>query len=275
MFRNTLIIFFMILSNMAISQENADNRPVRKPFSSASFINTQTVIGLNKGEFEFNIQHRFADIHNGYSNLFGIFGSSNIRLDLRYGISKKISVGAGITKNKFLHDANIKIIILRQTRSGHIPLSLAYYGDIAAKSRVDEKFEKFVHRFSYSNSLIISRKINRLFSVGLSANHAHVNIVDTTVYKNIKHDNFGITGILKFRIKGNISFIAEYDFPISKVPEIKQNIGFGFDISTATHDFQIFASNYRAISSQYNMIYNTYDFSKGDFCIGFNISKRW
>ncbi len=111
-----LIAEFYILGTNA--QEDVDTRPVRSPFSSGAILSTQSTQNLKKNMLEFNIQHRFDTISNAYEDFFGIFGSSNIRLDLRYRVMDKLSLGFGITKNNFLHDLNVKHTILQQTQSG-------------------------------------------------------------------------------------------------------------------------------------------------------------
>ncbi len=276
--KNTFAILFsllLLLTSNLFAQDDVDKRPVRAPFSSGNLINTQTIVGLSKNTLEFNIQHRFGDVSNGYSDFFGIFGSSNIRLTLRYGITKNISLGFGLTKDNFLHDFNAKYTILQQTRSGSIPVSLTYFGDFAIDSRSAITYDKFAYRASVFNQLIVGRKISRLLSFELAFNHAHFNLVDSAVYEGIKHDNFSVTASAKFRIQGAMSLVAQYDQPFTAVSSIKPNIGFGIDIATATHTFEVFVSNYHALSGQYNMVYNLNDFSKGEFFMGFNIAKRW
>ena len=62
------------------------------------------------------IQHKFGTIENGHSNLWGIYGSSNIRIGLNYVPFKNFQIGAGITKRYMTTDVNAKWTVLQQTR---------------------------------------------------------------------------------------------------------------------------------------------------------------
>jgi hypothetical protein len=52
----------------------------------------------------------------------------------------------------------------------------------------------------------------------------------------------------------------------------KPNLAFGWEIGTATHSFQVFASNYNLIIDQYNLLYST---TTRDYLFGFNITVRF
>ena len=270
-----LLIALFAVSFSLKAQDDPDKKPVRSPFSGEEILNTQTTQNLKKNNLSFNIQHRFGTTKNGYSDFFGIFGSSNIRLELRYGIFDKLSVGLGITKENFLHDLNVKYTILQQTRSGSTPISLLYYGDLAADSRSSVDFAKSAYRVSYYNQLVASRKISRLIAVEVFLNHAHFNLADSIAYTGMKNDNLSAGLAAKFRVHGAMSVVAEYDQPILASDIVKPNLAFGIDIGTATHFFEVFISNYHSLSGQYNLAYNVNNISNGDFFIGFNIGKKW
>ena len=55
----------------------------------------------------------------------------------------------------------------------------------------------------------------------------------------------------------------------------KPNLALGWEINTATHTFQVFAANYSQIINQRNLVFNTNDFAKGKYLIGFNITVRF
>ena len=65
-----------------------------------------------------------------YHNLFGIYGSANTRIGLNYGITDRLMIGAGTTKDYKLQDIQWKYLILQQTEDNSMPVSLSYYGNI-------------------------------------------------------------------------------------------------------------------------------------------------
>ncbi len=258
-------------------------KPVRNSFATSTLIDNNTVATPFKGGLEMDIQHRFSRIVD-YHNLFGIYGSANTRIGLNYGVTDRLMVGAGTTKDYKLQDIQWKYLILQQTDDNKMPVSLSYFGNVVADLEKEEAFgpaDKFknIHRFSYFSQLIVARKINDMFSVQVAPSLAYFNSVpqysDSTGYKNL---NLGISAGARANLFGAHSLILEYDQLLTKqnLPtQPKPNLSLGWEISTGTHTFQIFVANYSQIISQRNLLYNTNDFTKGDYLIGFNVTVRF
>ncbi len=260
------------------SQTKKVQKPVRSPWESGYLIENQTGLVLPAKTLEFIIQHRFGNINSETFDLAGIYGASNIRIGLNYGLFKNFQLGLGTTKNKKYQDLNWKYKILTQTRSGSMPLSLTYYGNIALDAREASYFGKnykFAHRISYFNQLIVGRKFSRTVSVQLSIDYSHYNMVDTTAFSGMKHDNFGLGFAGRVKISPQTSITLEYNQPLTTPDNIKPNLSLGVEIATSSHAFQIFVTTYSGIMPQENLSYNTNEFYKGDILLGFNITRLW
>ena len=74
-----------------------------------------------------------------------------------------------------------------------------------------------------------------------------------------------------------MALMVNYDQPLTQHPmdNPHPNISLGLDFKTSGHEFQLFAGNYGSILPQNNSLYNQNDFTKGQFLIGFNISRLW
>src|SRR6478609_2044345 len=59
-------------------------KPVKNTFAGVWLIDNQTVMVPIKGTFEFDIQHRFGTVKQGYQDFFGLFASSTIRFAASY-----------------------------------------------------------------------------------------------------------------------------------------------------------------------------------------------
>ncbi len=258
-----------------------DNRPVLDPWSTGLLIDNHTPLTPWAKSLEFIIHHRFGKIED-FSDLFGIYAPSNIRLGLNYGVTDNLMVGFGTEKNNKLQDFQVKWTPIRQTRSGNIPVSLSVYGNFAIDARNKEVFGEnyaFTNRFSYFSQLIIARKFGNRASVLLAPSFSHFNAADSLW----DHDKIGISLGTRIRVYNQISFIAEYDQPlhIESIREYrdpilsKPNVAFGFEIGTPTHAFQVFAAPWSEIVPQKNFAFNQNDFTKGDFRLGFNIIARF
>lgn len=94
-------------------------------------------------------------------------------------------------------------------------------------------------------------------------------------YRNL---NFELSAEAKATIFDLQSIIIEYDQLLTKQDldvQPKPNLSFGWEIRTATRTFQVFAANYSQIINQRNLLFNTNDFAKGQYLIGFNITVRF
>jgi hypothetical protein len=287
-----LLLLFFILTPVFSQDElpaEKSSKPVRFTFGTSILIDNHTIATPYKGGLELEIHHRFSLIEN-YHNIFGIFGSANTRIGLNYGITDRIMIGLGTTKDYKLQDIQWKYLILQQTEDNSMPLSLSYYGNIVADLRKDDAFGpedtyRTIHRLSYFTQLILARKINDMFSVQVAPSLAYFNSVpqyieatDTTVYKGYKNLNIGLSIGARANVFGNHSVILEYDQLLTKQEidaQPKPNLALGWEIGTATHTFQLFVANYSQIINQRNLVFNTNDFTKGDYLVGFNVTVRF
>ena len=268
-------ILGLLGSTVILAQEEED-KPIIPPFGSESLIDNQTTVNPSKGGFNMEIQHRFSKIEK-IDDIFGIFGSANTRIGFNYGITDKIMVGIGTTRDYMLQDLNWKYSIITQTRSGRIPVSLSYFGNAVLDARPDENFGtpenyKFIHRFSYLNQLIVSRA----FGMRVSLQVAPTFVYHNSVPEGFRNANASIYAGGKFQILGFNSIIVEYNQPILKADEdVYPNLALGVEIGTSTHSFRVFATNYNSIMLNRSIAFNQNSFFDGDVMFGFNITIRF
>lgn len=279
----TLSLFLLPVFAQETTPTDDASKPVRFTFGSTILIDNQTVATPYKGGLELDIQHRFSLIEN-YHNLFGIYGSANTRIGLDYGITDRLMVGIATTKDYKLQDIQWKYLILQQTEDNKMPVSVSYYGNFVADLEKSDAFGpsdsfKNIHRFSYFTQLIVARKLSEKISVQVAPSVAYFNSVpissDSVGYKNL---NLGISVGARANLFGSHSLILEYDQLLTKQNidiQPKPNLALGWEISTASHSFRIFASNYSQIINQRNLLFNTNDFAKGKYLFGFNITVRF
>ena len=305
------ILFLALLSFISVvsfAQTEATDAPVAKEkdypvdatFESGYLIDAQTVVIPAVKTLEMAIQHKFGSIENGRSDLWGIYGSSNIRLGLNYVCMKNFQIGAGVTKKglmgeKTIIDFNGKWTILQQTRKNSIPVSIALYGNVAAngiaasefdglkiKAKSDQSTVSFLpsDRLSYFAQFIVARKFCKEFSLQAAASYTHYNMVKS-VYD---HDKVGVhvNGRIKVTPQGSIVFNYDSPLKIKKISEqnswnyeSKPNLAFGYEVSTGTHAFQIYMGSTSSLLPQDNMMWNKNAMDKTGFTIGFTITRLW
>jgi hypothetical protein len=263
--------------------EEKDIRPIKSTFESTWLIDNQSVMVPTKGTLEFDIQHRFGTLENGYDDFYGLFASSNIRLGFSYVFIDRLSVGFGITKSNLTWDLNAKYAVLRQTRSGNIPISVTYFGNIAIDTRKEENFTNSSDRYSYFHQIIIARKVTTAFSAQIAPSFSHFNTVDAFINTSgeiesiMNNDHFAISVAGRYKISDAMAVIANYDQPLTKHKSNNPNpnISFGFEIATSSHAFQVFVGDYYFLTPQRNNVFNQNNFGDGEILIGFNITRRW
>lgn len=261
--------------------------PVKKLYSKNTFegnyiIDNQSVMVPVKGTFEADIQHRFGTVNNAFRDFFGFFNVSNVRLACSYAPAKNFQVGIGLTGDRMQIDINAKYALLKQTKDGSMPISITYFGNAAMDPRGSydstAHFNKTGDRFSYFNQLIIAKKISDKLSLQISPSWSHFNSFvdgDGNMVPGVKNDHFAIAFSGRYKISPKTAINANYDLPLSHTNSPLPNLSLGLEMRTSGHDFQIFIGNYGFVLPQNNNFYNQNDFTKGQFLIGFNITRLW
>lgn len=258
------------------------NKPVKNTFESNLFIDNQTVMVPVKGTFEFDIQHRFGIINNGYSDFYGLFAPPVIRLGFEYVPVKNLQFGFGLCSDKMQLDLNGKYAIVKQTK-GAIPVSVSYYGNIVIDTRANSNFVEWGDRLSYFDQIMVARKINSKFSVQAAISLSHFNNVpgytdaDGVIRNTVMNDQFTLSFMGRYKVSNQMAILLDYDQPLTQNPSDNPhpNIAFGIEITTSSHCFQIILGNCQYILPQDNALYNQNDYSKGQFLLGFNMTKLW
>ncbi len=280
--RDIQIALFVFLALLIIpgavmaQDEQEEDPPIRRPFETVTLIDNHTTVNPFKGSFVLDIQHRFSQISE-FADLFGIYGSANTRLGLSYGISDRIMAGFGTTRDYMMQDLEWKVSLLKQTRSGRIPVGLSYHGNVVLDAR-DNKFfgpeedYNFLYRFSYLNQVIISRNFGGIASFLLAPTFVYYNAVP----EGYRNTNASIFFGGRLMVLGFNSIIFEYDQPLLKADEeVYPNVALGVEIGTSTHAFRVFVSNYNAIIRNRSIAFNNNNPLDGDFQFGFNIAIRF
>ncbi len=281
-----LTVFFALSALSLISQEEGttnekDKRPVKNMFESIWFIDNQTVIVPIQGTFEWDFHHRFGTLTTGYDDFYGIFAPSNIRMGLNYVPVENLMLGFGFTKERMMWDFMAKYSILRQGRSGGSPISLTYLGvaGVDTREKKNTEYTEATDRWSYFNQLMVARKLTDRISMQVAGNYNYFNYADHEydsegeLVGRMKNTQLGMSILLRVKLNEVMSVISSYDFPFTNhdINDPEPSLGFGLEMVSSSHAFQIFVGNYKGIVPQINNVKNL----NSDFLIGFNITRLW
>jgi hypothetical protein len=247
----------------------------RAAFESSVVIDNPTNVVNAKNALEVQMEHRFGIIES-WDDAYGIWGAANIRFGGTYGVHERVTLGLGVQKYRRYADLNAKVAILRQTRSGKMPLSLTYYGNFAYDGRKqaatnNPPLNYYEDRYSFFNQLIVARRFTPEFSAQGTLSVSHYN----SVFVEMRNDMVAFSLGGRYKISPNTAIIADYSQPITKFKGQNPHPGvsLGFEFGTSGHAFQLFVSNYWGILPQENYMWNQNDFFDGDILLGFNITR--
>lgn len=279
------VVWLSVASPLAAQDEQEDkksDKPARPAFESTWWFDGQTGTVNQKNTLEFVMQHRFGLINSGNKDLLGIYGPANIRLGLGYAPMEKLNVGFGYTKNKKIFDLNAKYAILTQTRSNSMPLSLTYYVNMGIELLDKENYLNSTDRYNYFHQLIIMRRFGSKFSAQIAPSLTHYNAVkwehqEDDSWLSMENDTWGLSVGARYKITSQMILMLGYDHPLTQhaINQPKPSINIGLEISTSSHAFQVFITNNNRIQPQENFMFNQNDFNKGQWLIGFNITRLW
>ncbi len=274
--------------NSVLAQDStAEEKPKPVPvtiFEAQYIIDNQTAAVPRKKVLTVAIQHRFGTFDNGKQDLWGIFGSANIRVAASYTPINNLAVGIGITKMNSTFDFNIKYALIKQMDIGGFPVSVTYFANVGIDGRPKPgNFVQDGDRYSYFNQIMIARKITDKFSVQVAPSLTHFNNVPAFIDMNgnispqMNNDHFAISFMGRYKLNEKLHLIANYDQPITQHPMNNPlpNLCIGLESTTSGHTFQVFIGNSSGILQQYVNFYNQNDYRNNQFLLGFNITRKW
>lgn len=247
-------------------------------FKGTRLINGQTVETKGKGALEFIFSHRFGALSSGAYDLFGL-DQAYVRLGLEYGLTDRLGVGIGRNSVDKTMDGYLRYKLMRQsTGEKAMPFTITAFGIAAAKlspKTADAGYPiELTDRISYTGQLLIARKINTSLSFQLMPTLVHKNTVDRTIENNDTYA-MGIGGRLK--VTRSVALTTEYYYRFG-VPEgntFNNPIGFGVDIETGGHIFQLVMTNSQNLTERAFITETVGDFFKGDIHLGFNVTRTF
>ncbi|MBI1185361.1 hypothetical protein GC194_13905 [bacterium] len=251
-------------------------------FKTTRLVNGHTVEQDAKGVLNFRISHRFGPPTQGrpFYNFLGL-DQANIRLGFEYGVTNRLMIGVGRTKDPGkTYDGFAKYRLLRQSTGGKkMPISVSYFVSAVVKT-ADQPFA-LLHpgvfypssaRWYYTHQLLIARKFNEKLSLQISPTLVHRNMVSTRAEAN---DVFSCGFGGRYMISGSTSINVEYYyvFPKQLAAGYYNCFSVGFDIETGGHVFQLHLTNSIGMTEPAFITETNTPFKGTGIRFGFNLSR--
>lgn len=251
---------------------------VQATFKSTRLVHGHSVEVQKPGVLDFRVHHRFGVVSNGIYDFFGLDNASTL-IGLDYGLCKNINIGASRSTNLKQMEVFAKYKFLSQTTQKGSPITATLFAnainrtaDISAANGTKLSFSD---KTQYTILLLLARKFNENFSLQLMPTMVHYNIVTQTTDPN-QTFALGIGG--RQKISKRISINTEYYLRLNKLAaptgqSYFNSLVLGVDIETGGHVFQLHFTNSRGMTAPTFINETIYDWGKGEFHFGFNISR--
>ena len=285
MLRLLISIILVCVTNFLFSQEFT-----QQTFKDTRVINTHSVETLPKRKLDIRIAHRFGDLagsNGGWQTFYGLENAADIMFGVEYGITDNITVALSRTKGagplKKLINTSLKYRFLRQKEDESMPVTMTAYGlwsistmkQDTSNSEVLNNFPEFSHRSMYCAQILIARKFSDVFSFQVIPSYVHRNLVPY----NDTNGLFSLGFATRIQITKVFGIVADATFPFSDLRTSENGyyppFGIGLEIDTGGHVFQINFTNAEGIAETDYIPNTTSDWSKGEFRLGFTISRTF
>lgn len=242
-----------------IAAETRDFPKYVHPFRSWNLLNIPTNRTLEKGRHLFLISHRFVPpLSSGYDRFYGIDGSANIFLNFGYAITDNLLVNIGRSNVQGNVEVFVKQTFLRQQQSGGSPIGIGVKTSLNWNSRKQAGEDRFKgNDFKWAAQAIFTRKLphNTGLAVvpGILVNPAPALDNESPLL------TLGLGA--RWRFYQNLTLIGEWS-PIF-AGFVRTNTfgntnrfdtgGFGLEIGTGGHIFQIVLTNSAGLTTDQYM----------------------
>ncbi len=184
------------------------------PFIPATFKMTRITVGHStevrgKGILELFVANRFWNTPAERSQSFVVDRMSS-RIALEYGITDKLTLGAGATTFDGLFDAHLKYRMLQHAGEKGRPFSMTLFQNMSYNSSPiasEAIADDFSERAAFTSQLLLSKKVSKDFSLQVSPTYIH----KTLALAEDDPKNFFAVGLgARYKLGGHLSLVSEY-----------------------------------------------------------------
>lgn len=270
-----LLCIFFSINNSGFAQMERQRvttgGAIEETFWAPTLVGMSTVENIAAKNMNVSIMHSFGIISNRtLKDFFGLDIPPNVRLGVDYGISNNWSIGIGRSTFEKVVDVRTKLALLRQTKSGSIPVSVSFKGDVGLTTV--ENNRPIGDDLNFLVSVPVARRVNDLISLQVAPLYSHFNTVNELLGR--KEDLFALGLGGEFHLSRRYALGAEYYPVISERNDNTKNaFAFSISVETGGHVFQMFFATANWHTEQYIIARNRDNFFEGDFRFGFNVNR--
>ncbi len=287
------LIFALLIAASSVKAQDADSllrelhpdsvSSLPSPtFKSTRIVLTQSVETQKKYDLDLRIRHHFGDIGGEFGDshtLYGLDVATDLHIGLDYGITDRLTVGIGRSKQNELYNLFLKQRVLQQA-AGSAPVSLsllAQAGWITRKQQTEGEFDRAADRFSYFIQGLLAKRLSEQLSLQLSPGYLiRSKTEDPADEKGLF--SAGIAGRYKFSKR--MSLLADYQTAnLGRTDNLSgsyyNSLAVGLEIETGGHIFSLNFMNTEAIVENNFLPDTRKSWTDGGVRFGFTISRNF
>lgn len=261
------------------------DQSVVSAFKGLKVVNFESTKLAGKSDLYFVVSHRFGTVKNGFDDFFGL-DNAVTQLKFIYGITDGINVGAARSSFQKKYGIHAKYRLRQQQNQG-FPVTIVGYNLLTINTGLDKEYLpnlEFSDRLTYTNQLLVSRKMNDNLSLLIAPTWIHENLATrstvlqedgTTAFYDEENNQFalGIGG--RYKLTSRWSINIDYGIHLNRNDNsiYKNPLSIGFDLETGGHVFQMHFTNAQAMFEEGFIVQGQGDWGDGDFFFGFNLSR--
>ncbi|MDB5132649.1 MAG: hypothetical protein JWR02_2398 [Mucilaginibacter sp.] len=261
------------------SMNNDDKNAPVVIFKASRLVLSQSSETVKKNNLNFLIIHRFGDFagkNGGGQIFFGLDAVADVYLGFEYGLTDNLNIDIGRTTIGGLADLELKYALLHQTGDNSSPLAITLIGE--AGVRPYGSFVSTGDRVSYFAQAIFARKFSSDFSLQVAPSLVQNN-TPIPLVPGSEQQFFALSAAGRLKVSKHMGIIVDYAHSFSSfhtgANDFSDPLGVGLEMITGGHVFTVNITNSRAIQ-EINYLSNTQsDFSRGQYRIGFTISRMF
>lgn len=238
-------------------------------FHSTQAVNLPTTETLQKGNFEFEISHRFIPrIKDGVDELYGFDGPVNMRLALGYAPSDRMIITLGRSN----YDDNVDLWIKYKTfelKNKVLPAVVALRAGAAWNTQVEGRSSGNTRNFQYYGQAIINTMISKKFAIGIVPSYLHNSYITSA---DVQY-SFTMGANIQYYVSSLLSVLGEWNPTVTGFRVRNNPLALGIELETGGHFFKIVITNSIKLNPSQFLAGAEDSVNDGNWRIGFNITR--
>ena len=287
------LFYIVVFSTLADAQpswkrkEGQRKAPLER-FHSIQLASLPTTELLARGDFFYEIAHRFGPVSSGMEGFFGLDGPVNMRTALAYGLSDRLMITLGRSNIMDNVDLIFKYGISEWDNS-MLPMTFALRGGLALNSEVygpgGKRAVRDSRNFQYFGQFIVNSVIlEKKLGLGLAPSLIYNSFIFASDYRLKTKYTINFSFYAQYYFNRMWSLFAEYGMvtggwqggvTLAEAENFRStnSVSAGVAIETGGHVFYLFITNNRRLNSSQYLIGADAPFRLKKLVLAFSITR--